>query len=366
MSNTIKLMGNALLSLLLALALVLSVPFAGNRATSYAQSITFGYFYSSLSPYGRWVIVEPYGRVWYPSGVPVGWQPYTVGRWVYTEYGWTWISLDPWGDIPYHYGTWTYASPYGWVWVPGYVWAPAWVTWSYSDAYVGWAPIPPTLSITSQGYVGPPVVVEHVHYVFVPVHRFVNVNVTTVRVPVERNVTVIRETRNVTNFKVVGGIVRNTAVPVTHVEMASRTRIQNTNISAVNTKPTRIEAGGRSKGDKLPVAGPPERKTERVEEKSDRRERQTRLQQGIPPQRGTGRGSSEPQVAAPPERKTKRMEEKPNQREEQRRPRNGISPQPPIEKQHGQKHKDKSEKLQERKEKKETGSGKKETGSAMP
>jgi len=26
-----------------------------------------------------------------------------------------------------------------WVWVPGTVWPRAWVTWSYSDSYVGWA-----------------------------------------------------------------------------------------------------------------------------------------------------------------------------------------------------------------------------------
>ncbi|HEX4138962.1 MAG TPA: DUF6600 domain-containing protein, partial [Candidatus Methylacidiphilales bacterium] len=29
------------------------------------------------------------------------------------------------------------------VWVPGYTWAPAWVSWRYGDGYVGWAPLPP-------------------------------------------------------------------------------------------------------------------------------------------------------------------------------------------------------------------------------
>ena len=32
---------------------------------------------------------------------------------------------------------------YGWFWVPGDTWAPAWVQWRYSDDYVGWAPIGP-------------------------------------------------------------------------------------------------------------------------------------------------------------------------------------------------------------------------------
>src|SRR5262249_3319440 len=31
----------------------------------------------------------------------------------------------------------------GWVWAPDTVWSPAWVTWRYSDAYCGWAPLPP-------------------------------------------------------------------------------------------------------------------------------------------------------------------------------------------------------------------------------
>ena len=27
--------------------------------------------------------------------------------------------------------------------MPGYVWGPSWVTWRYSNAYCGWAPLPP-------------------------------------------------------------------------------------------------------------------------------------------------------------------------------------------------------------------------------
>jgi hypothetical protein len=32
---------------------------------------------------------------------------------------------------------------YGWVWIPGQVWAPAWVVWRWGDGWVGWAPLPP-------------------------------------------------------------------------------------------------------------------------------------------------------------------------------------------------------------------------------
>ena len=44
---------------------------------------------------------------------------------------------SPWGWAAYHYGRWTYDPAYSWVWVPGYQWAPAWVTWRYSPEYIG-------------------------------------------------------------------------------------------------------------------------------------------------------------------------------------------------------------------------------------
>ncbi|RME19557.1 MAG: hypothetical protein D6806_18105 [Deltaproteobacteria bacterium] len=99
------------------------------------------YFFDKLSPYGDWIWTPEYGWVWKPRGVWAEWRPYTYGRWVYTEYGWTWVSFFDWGWAPFHYGSWAYLSSLGWVWVPGTVWAPAWVIWRYSDTYIGWAPM---------------------------------------------------------------------------------------------------------------------------------------------------------------------------------------------------------------------------------
>jgi hypothetical protein len=83
--------------------------------------------------------------VWQPAGVAEDWQPYTYGKWVWTdEYGWYWDSDYEWGWAPFHYGRWTYMDEYGWVWVPGTVWAPAWVDWRSSTDYIGWYPLPPT------------------------------------------------------------------------------------------------------------------------------------------------------------------------------------------------------------------------------
>ena len=167
-----------------------------------------------------------YGRCWYPVGVPAGWQPYTVGHWGWGDYGWTWVSADPWGDWTYRYGTWTFQPPWGWVWVPGYVWAPAWVTWSYSNDYIGWAPIPPTFSFAVTGYFGAPVVVNRSWYCFVPKQRFTTTNVYNVRVPVNQNQVILARSQKVTRFPVSGGVVRNEGIDLRNVERSSPARVQ--------------------------------------------------------------------------------------------------------------------------------------------
>src|SRR5262245_58340146 len=117
------------------------VTFAGAQPAQAAASVSFSYFHDSLAPHGRWIVTAQYGQVWAPA-VSAGWQPYVNGQWAYTDWGWTWVSADPWGEIPFHYGTWVWLSAQGWVWVPGYVWAPAWVTWAYTPDFIGWAPVP--------------------------------------------------------------------------------------------------------------------------------------------------------------------------------------------------------------------------------
>ena len=86
-------------------------------------------FYDDLAPYGRWVYVSGPGWVWSPYNTPAGWQPYQMGHWVYTDYGWTWASDESFGWAVYHYGRWNYDPSYGWVWAPGTEWGPAWVAW---------------------------------------------------------------------------------------------------------------------------------------------------------------------------------------------------------------------------------------------
>ncbi|MFO0761746.1 MAG: DUF6600 domain-containing protein [Byssovorax sp.] len=101
-------------------------------------------FTDELSPYGEWVEVGGYGRVWHPAVAVVGpdFVPYTSdGAWVSTDQGWAFESRYSWGWAPFHYGRWVLASGYGWVWIPDTTWGPAWVEWRYGGGYVGWAPM---------------------------------------------------------------------------------------------------------------------------------------------------------------------------------------------------------------------------------
>src|SRR5680860_1718786 len=101
-----------------------------------------GVFYDRLSPHGSWTWTQ--GQyVWVPTGVDAGWRPYTRGRWVYTDHGWTWASDEPFGWATYHYGRWGFSNRIGWFWVPGNRWGTAWVSWRQSDDYLAWAPLPP-------------------------------------------------------------------------------------------------------------------------------------------------------------------------------------------------------------------------------
>src|SRR5690348_16105564 len=62
-----------------------------------AQAPDQNSFDQGLSPYGQWMDTPEYGRVWVPSGATPDWQPYTDGRWVDTQWGWSFASTVPWG-----------------------------------------------------------------------------------------------------------------------------------------------------------------------------------------------------------------------------------------------------------------------------
>jgi hypothetical protein len=101
------------------------------------------FVFASLDGYGSWHFVPEVGAyLWFPY-VERSWRPYYYGHWIQTPLGITWVAYEPWGDIPHHYGRWVFVDHAGWGWVPGYDYAPAWVTWAVGCGSVGWAPLPP-------------------------------------------------------------------------------------------------------------------------------------------------------------------------------------------------------------------------------
>src|SRR3984957_6600855 len=115
----------------------------GDQSDQGDQGTSFQTFYDQLGDQGTWVQTDDYGYVFQPNVTDPNWAPYTDGHWAYSDQGWTWVSDAPWGWATYHYGRWANIGGMGWIWGPGYRWAPAWVSWRSGGGYCGWAPLPP-------------------------------------------------------------------------------------------------------------------------------------------------------------------------------------------------------------------------------
>lgn len=160
----------------------------------YSQNITYERFYNELSPYGRWINYPGQGSVWIPY--ESNFQPYqTNGRWVYTNYGWTWASDYNWGWAPFHYGRWRHDYRYGWMWVPGYEWGPAWVAWRGGGGYYGWAPLGPGMNINIS--IGS---IPYNDWYFVPSRYITSSQMDRYYVRPSRNVTIINNTTIINNY----------------------------------------------------------------------------------------------------------------------------------------------------------------------
>jgi len=113
------------------------------RGTTSAQYVpaSLTQYSGTFDSYGSWNYEPTYGYVWYPR-VAVGWRPYYSGRWRhYGGWGWTWTGGDPWAWPTHHYGRWGVSTAGLWFWIPGSVWAGAWVDWQFSSSYVSWCPL---------------------------------------------------------------------------------------------------------------------------------------------------------------------------------------------------------------------------------
>jgi hypothetical protein len=198
---------------------------AGSAATSVSvgvqvgssgrSTVDVGFFYDDLAPYGNWVERPQYGWVWTPRSVASTWQPYQDGQWVWTDEGWTWISDEPYGWATYHYGRWYDDPDYGWEWIPGDEYAPAWVSWQESDDYIGWAPLPPSVSFRVGRL---DVRLSPATYVFVPTRQFLAPRISQYAVPRAERDRIFVRTRNVTEYQVVNRRVINRGISVDRIQ----------------------------------------------------------------------------------------------------------------------------------------------------
>lgn len=313
-------------TLLLIPALGCGVPRATYPTAQTQVQIDFRYFYNSLSPHGRWIETDRYGPCWRPAGILADWHPYySHGHWAYTQYGWTWISHDPWGHIVFHYGSWYYARNYGWVWVPGYTWAPAWVTWRYTTTYIGWAPLPPSYSFrASQGRYSDEIDMDDDHYIFVPAHQILHRQLNIVRIDHKRHREITMYAHRATTIDVVNQLVVNHGPAIPAVAPIRRTPIKLEQINVEThrqLRPVKLPRGQheiqvaepavnrREHRRGLEVAEPPVR---------DIRERQRRNEGALPPvERIERKRQQENRVERSQQRESERLRKE--QRREERR-----------------------------------------------
>jgi hypothetical protein len=263
MKNVKKIWGIALVAFLL----IVSAPH--KTMAQGGEYISDQEFYDELQPYGTWIYDPQYGNVWVPD-VEEDFRPYaTRGYWAMTTYGNTWVSDYPWGWATFHYGRWHFDNYYGWEWVPGNEWAPAWVSWRNGGGYYGWAPMAPGISIDMS--FGDNYSVPNDYWVFAP-YAYINyTNVYNYYVPrtrvrtIIRNTTWIRNRYTYNNRTYITGprrdeIQRYTNRPVrvyniNNVSRPSRITVNNNNINMyrpavrqnINARPARVVDGAAYK-----------------------------------------------------------------------------------------------------------------------
>lgn len=209
-------------------------------------------FHEPLARYGRWTTVPQYSYVWEPVGVAAGWGPYVDGSWAYTDYGWTWVSDDPWGWATCHYGRWYLDPAAGWMWIPGTEWGPAWVDWSFGDGFIGWAPLSPAFGWGYSGLIGfAPIPVGW--YSFVRIGDFDDHHVGRFIVPWRENAGIFSHARRVTDYGSMAGRVVNRSISRQQIEQATGRRVQTRMIRDVNSP---RQAGNRLRGNEISMFRP--------------------------------------------------------------------------------------------------------------
>ena len=231
------------------------------QSVSESDQNDYDVFYTGLSSdQGNWVEAGNYGYCFRPR-VTENWRPYRDGHWVWTDRGWYWDSNERFGWATYHYGRWVNIRGTGWCWVPGNQWAPAWVSWRESNENVGWAPLPPEADVSTQqpisswsdSYYG----IGPAAYAFISYSHWREPSYARYIVPSERNVQIIRETRNVTNIVTNNNVINNFGPPVQNVARRTNQNIQQVQLAFNPATGRRTNYGQTRQGNQLNVIAPP-------------------------------------------------------------------------------------------------------------
>ncbi|HYY28738.1 MAG TPA: DUF6600 domain-containing protein [Chthoniobacterales bacterium] len=232
------------------------------NATNGASAASYDVFYDRLQSDGQWFNDRTYGAVWQPAvaSTDQNWRPYTDGRWVYTDRGWTWISNENFGWATYHYGRWARLSDKGWIWVPGSTWAPAWVSWRESDDYVGWAPLPPEAqaqqNVKIEGWADNYYNIGPGSYVFLKVTDLANRSYRSSIIPSQDNVDVISRTRNVTNIYYDNSGITDNGPDYDRLVQNSNVKIDRYRLNFVQQNNPGEQFGAATRGDQLQFVAP--------------------------------------------------------------------------------------------------------------
>lgn len=223
-----------------------------DQASGNGSEVNVGIFYDRLAPYGSWIELRG-DYVWVPTRVSRDWRPYERGRWVDTDqYGWLWVSDEPFGWATYHYGRWGYSKRVGWFWVPGTRWAPAWVAWRNSRDHVAWAPLPPeersgpsiTINISQ---------VPTYYWQVVPTRSFLSNNLSTVIIRDRRRTqSFLQRSQPLGTVRVEGQNVVDSALNVTIIENHTRQKVVTHKVAKVHD----LNGSGRISGSTVQIFEP--------------------------------------------------------------------------------------------------------------
>lgn len=253
-------------------------------------SVSFQMFYNNLQPHGQWINYGTHGYCWIPNNVGPNFRPYyTNGHWVMTDYGNTWVSDYSWGWAPFHYGRWTYDDYYGWIWVPGNTWGPAWVSWRNGGGYYGWAPLAPGINVNIA--VGPRSYCSNDWWIFIPQRQIYNTRFHNYWRGPRYNTTIINRTTVINNTYVRGNR-RYVAGPRRgHVQQATGRPVRTYGVRS-GMKPGRTQVRGNT----LSVYNP------RVQQRSNERPQRVATASSVRNSRAVnaGRGTQNPRATSAP------------------------------------------------------------------